>query len=352
MLITILATAAVLGILIIVHELGHFFAAKISKVRVEVFSLGFWPRMAGKKFGDTEYRISWIPLGGYVKLAGMIDESMDGDTIKGEPWEFMSKTPMQKIFIITAGVIMNIVLAALIFSVLTFSMGIGEVGKTTLISEVVTDYPASEAGLIPGDKVVSIDENPINTWSDMTDYIHSRPNTELVVSWEREGELFTEKILTRAERIPVDGKIKVLGMIGIRPEVTMRDAGFFESIQAGIGRTYFWVRVILTSLKMLVTGEESFRSIGGPIFIAQLAGDSARSGMDSLFNLIAILSINLAILNILPIPAFDGGHLIVIIIEWIKKGPLAVKTKMMIQQVGFAIFLMLAAFVIFNDLSR
>ncbi|MCH8305065.1 MAG: RIP metalloprotease RseP [Candidatus Marinimicrobia bacterium] len=352
MLTTILATAVVLGILIIVHELGHFFAAKISKVRVEVFSLGFWPRMAGKKIGDTDYRISWIPLGGYVKLAGMIDESMDGDTIKGEPWEFMSKTPMQKIFIITAGVIMNIILAAFIFSVLTFSMGIGEVGETTLISEVVTDYPASEAGVIAGDIVVSLDGNPINSWTEMTEYIHSRPDTELEVGWERNGEFFSEKIQTRAEKVPVDGKIEVLGMIGIKPVVTMRDAGFFESIQSGIGRTYFWIRLTLTSLKMLVTGEESFKSVGGPIFIAQLAGDSARSGMDSLFNLIAILSINLAILNILPIPAFDGGHLIVIIIEWIKKGPLAVKTKMMIQQVGFAIFLVLAAFVIFNDLSR
>ena len=352
MLTTILATAAVLGILIIVHELGHFFAAKISKVRVEVFSIGFWPRMAGKKIGDTDYRISWIPLGGYVKLAGMIDESMDGDTMKGEPWEFMSKTPLQKIFIITAGVIMNIILAALIFSVLTFSMGIGEVGETTLISEVVADYPAIEAGLVSGDKVVSIDGNPLSTWVEMTEYIHSRPNTELEVSWERDGELFSEKIKTRAERVPVDGKLRELGMIGIRPEVTIRDAGFFESIQAGIGRTYFWGKLILTSLGMLVTGEESFKSVGGPIFIAQLAGDSARSGLDSLFNLIAILSINLAILNILPIPAFDGGHLIVIIIEWIKKGPLAVKTKMMIQQVGFALFIVMAALVIFNDLSR
>ena len=352
MLTTILATAVVLGILIIVHELGHFFAAKISKVRVEVFSLGFWPRMVGKKIGDTDYRISWIPLGGYVKLAGMIDESMDGDTIKGEPWAFMSKTPMQKIFIITAGVVMNIVLAAFIFSVLTFSMGIGEVGETNLISEVVTDYPASEAGVIAGDIVVSLDGNPINSWTEMTEYIHSRPDTEFEVGWERNGEFFSEKIRTRAEKVPVDGKIELLGMIGIKPVVTIRDAGFFESIQSGIGRTYFWVRLTLTALKMLVTGEESFKSVGGPIFIAQLAGDSARSGMDSLFNLIAILSINLAILNILPIPAFDGGHLIVIIIEWIKKGPVAVKTKMMIQQVGFAIFLVLAAFVIFNDLSR
>ena len=352
MLITILATAAVLGILIIVHELGHFFAAKISKVRVEVFSLGFWPKLVGKKIGDTDYRISWIPLGGYVKLAGMIDESMDGDTIKGEPWEFMSKTPLQKIFIITAGVIMNIVLAVVIFSILTFSMGIGEIGESTIISEVVPDYPALEAGLVSGDKVVSIDGNPISTWVEMTEYIHSRPNTELEVSWERDGELFSEKIRTRAEKVPVDGKLQELGMIGIRPEVTIRDAGFFESIQVGIGRTYLWGKLILTSLRMLVTGEASFRSVGGPIFIAQLAGDSARSGLDSLFNLIAILSINLAILNILPIPAFDGGHLIVIIIEWIKRGPLAVKTKMMIQQVGFAIFLVMAAFVIFNDLSR
>jgi len=352
LLTTILATAAVLGILIIVHELGHFFAAKLSKVRVEVFSLGFWPRMAGKKIGDTDYRISWIPLGGYVKLAGMIDESMDGEPLKGEPWEFMSKTPMQKIFIITAGVIMNIILAAVIFTVITFTTGIGEVVDSPIINGVVDEYPASEAGLVIGDKIVSIDDTPINTWNDMTEYIHSRPDEEIFVSWERDGEIFSEMILTRAEKVPVDGNIELLGMIGIRPEITIREAGLLESVQVGLGRTYFWGKLTLTSLKMLVLGEESFKSVGGPIFIAQLAGDSARSGIDSLFNLIAILSINLAILNILPIPAFDGGHLVVIIIEWIKKGPLAVKTKIIIQQVGFALFLVMAALVIFNDLTR
>ena len=352
MLTTILATAVVLGILIIVHELGHFLAAKISNVRVEIFSLGFWPRMTGKKIGDTDYRISWIPLGGYVKLAGMIDESMDGETLKGEPWEFMSKTPMQKIFIITAGVIMNIILAALIFSVITFTAGIGEVGESTVISGVVNEYPAAEAGMAVGDMVVSLDGNPINTWAEMTEYIHSRPNTELLVSWKRDGELFSRTILTRAEKRPVDGRIKILGMIGIRPEVTIRDAGLFESIQVGIAATYFWGRLTFSALGMLIAGEESFKSIGGPIFIAKLAGDSARTGIDSLFRLIAVLSVNLAILNILPIPAFDGGHLVVIIIEWIKKGPLAVKTKMVIQQVGFAIFLVIAVLVIFNDLTR
>ena len=342
----------VLGILIIVHELGHFLAAKASGVRVERFSIGFWPRLAGIQIGETDYCVSWIPLGGYVKLAGMIDESMEGDSIKGEPWEFMSKNVLQKLFIISAGVTMNIILAVLIFAVLTFTYGIGEVDESTVITHVVENYPAAGAGMLAGDKILSIDGNMMNSWQELTEYIHARPNSELEVTWQRGEEIFSERIISRLEKIPVDGSIKKLGIIGIRPTVNVREAHLSESIGSGFTRTYLWGKLTLTSIKMLITGEESFRSVGGPIFIAQLAGDSARTGLDSLFNLIAILSVNLAILNILPIPAFDGGHLVVILIEWAKRGPLSVKTKMAVQQVGFAIFLVLAAFVIYNDLSR
>jgi len=352
LLTTILATAAVLGILIIVHELGHFLAAKISKVRVERFSLGFWPRLAGIKIGDTDYCISWIPLGGYVKLSGMIDESMDEEKIKGEPWEFMSKTPVQKIFIISAGVIMNIILAIVIFAILTFSSGIGEVDQSTVITSVRDDYPAEAAGMEAGDQILSIDGNEINSWDELTDYIHSRPKVDIEVEWMRDEIIYTEKITTRADAVPVDGVLKTLGMIGIGPTVNVRDAGLMESITSGFTRTYFWGKFTLSSIKMLISGEQSFKAVGGPIFIAQLAGQSARSGMDSLFQLIAILSINLAILNILPIPAFDGGHLVVIMIEWAKRKPLSIKIKMAIQQVGFAFFLVLAALVIYNDLTR
>ena len=352
MVTTILATLAVLGILILIHELGHFLAAKISKVRVERFSIGFPPRLVGIKIGDTDYCISSIPLGGYVKLTGMIDESMDGEGIKGEPWEFMSKTPLQKIFIISAGVIMNVILAIVIFSILTFSSGIGEVDQSTVISSVREDYPAVAAGKVEGDKILSIDGNEINSWDELTDYIHSRPNLEIQVTWLRDDVIYNEKITTRSDMVPVDGKIKKLGMIGIGPTVNVREAGFIESIRSGFTRTYFWGKFTLLSLKMLISGEQSFKAIGGPIFIAQLAGQSARSGMDSLFQLIAILSINLAILNILPIPAFDGGHLVVILIEWVKQKPLSIKTKMAVQQVGFALFLVMVALVIYNDLTR
>ena len=308
--------------------------------------------MAGIQIGETDYCVSWIPLGGYVKLAGMIDESMEGDSIKGEPWEFMSKNVLQKLFIISAGVTMNIILAVLIFAVLTFTYGIGEVDESTVVTHVVESYPAEGAGMLAGDKILSIDGNMMNSWQELTEYIHSRPNSELEVTWQRGEEIFSERIISRLEKIPVDGSIRKLGIIGIRPTVNVREAHLSESIGSGFMRTYLWGKLTLTSIKMLITGEESFRSVGGPIFIAKLAGDSARTGLDSLFNLIAILSVNLAILNILPIPAFDGGHLVVILIEWAKRGPLSVKTKMAVQQVGFAIFLVLAAFVIYNDLSR
>lgn len=351
MIINILAIIFALGIIILVHELGHFTAAKLSGVRVDRFSIGFPPHAVKKQYGETEYALGIIPLGGYVKMAGMLDESLD-EELHGEPWEFASKSTPQKIFIITAGVLMNFLLAVILFGVITFATGIPEVSESTVIEQVVPDYPAASAGIEKGDRIVSVNGKQVETWQQLTDIIHGLPNTEIQVTWMAGGTEKTATLTTKVDRQLVEGEIKEIGLIGIAPETSHREAGFFEAVGSGFSQTWWWGKVTVLSLKMLITGEESLKSVGGPIFIAKLAGDSARSGFLDLLNLVAIISINIGFLNILPVPALDGGHLGIILIEGVKGKPLSLKTRMIVQQIGMALLLTLMAFVIYNDIVR
>ncbi len=351
MLINIAAIIFALGLIIFVHELGHFLAAKLSGVKVHRFSIGFPPHFFKKKRGDTEYCLGAIPLGGYVKMAGMLDESMD-EEIKGEPWEFASQSVPKKIFIITAGVIMNFLLAAVLFGFITFNVGIPEISDITVISQVVPDFPAREAGIQPGDKITAIDGTPVNSWQELTTLIHNHPNQKITVTWQSNGEEKLATLKTQAERQLVDGELKEVGLIGIAPQSSYREAGILESVGNGFSQMWQWGKITVLSLKMLITGEESLQSIGGPIFIAKLAGESARSGFLDLLSLIAIISINIGFLNILPIPALDGGHLVIILTEGVKGEPLSLRTRMIIQQIGMALILTLMIFVIFNDIVR
>ncbi|MFH1861716.1 MAG: M50 family metallopeptidase [bacterium] len=163
MLLTLLAFLIVLGVIILVHEFGHFCAAKLMGVRVEVFSIGFFKKIIKKKIGETEYAISILPLGGYVKMAGMVDESLDDKPLTGESWEFMSKNFFQKFFILTAGVLMNFLLGIIIYFFLTWQIGIPEVNQP-VVGQVVAGYPAAEVGLQTGDRIVMINSDSIRTW--------------------------------------------------------------------------------------------------------------------------------------------------------------------------------------------
>jgi len=349
---TLLAAIFVLGVLVFIHEFGHFLAAKIAGIRVERFSLGFPPKMIGKKIGETEYCISWIPLGGYVKLAGMIDESLDKKSIRGEPWEFQSKPLPHRFMVITSGPIMNYLLSVLLFSALIFSTGVGYVEDTT-VGEVIPGFPAEQAGIQAGDKIVAVDGQVVEKWEEMTQLIHSKPDQPITIEWVREtGERFSASVKTRRQKAPIDGQIKEVGMIGIGPRVLIQPVGPLRALKEGFGRAIELTRLILFSIKMIITGEESLRSLGGPILIAKLAGESARSGWGSLFGFMAFLSINLAILNILPLPVLDGGHLVFLVIEAIIRRPVSTKVKMVVQQVGMVLLIALILFVIFNDLRH
>ncbi len=344
MLTTILSFVFVLGLLIFVHELGHFITAKLVGIRVERFSLGYPPRMIGKKIGETDYCISWLPLGGYVKMAGMIDENLD-DTIKGEPWEFQSKPIWQRAIVISAGSFMNILMAVVIYAMIVYSTGIGEPAGTT-VGELIPGKPAESIGLQPGDVITMVDQKPVTTWEELTHIIHNKPEVEIDIEWIRDGKTFSAKVIPELQ--PENN----IGLIGIGPKIQYRRAGIFEAFTQGTKITFTFVKLIGSAIKMLITGQESLKSLGGPIIIAKLAGESAKMGLQRLFEFTAIISINLGLLNILPIPVLDGGHLVFLVIEAIRRKPLSIKTRLVIQKIGMAFLLALMIFIIFNDIRN
>lgn len=412
-----------LGILVFVHELGHFILAKFVGIRVDRFSLGFPPRMIGKKIGETDYCISWIPLGGYVKMAGMIDESLDKDAIKGEPWEFMSKPIYQRFLVILAGPLMNIALAILTFGGIAYLAGLKEplgvaVGKiesqqivtatglqpgdiitsindqpistwgdaetfikpnknisikverdgaivTTnfqasyldsvekslpaIIGGLQEDFPGTKAGLQIGDRIIAINGKTIRTWSELTEVIHASPEQLVSVEWLRARDTLRADIVPQRQKL----QDRDIGLIGISYPVQEKEINLPQSIIYGAKYSWQITRLIGQSLKMIISGQQDFKeAFAGPIMIAKLAKDSAREGESNFIAFVAFLSLNLGLLNLLPIPVLDGGHIVFLLIEAVIRRPISPKTKIIIQQVGMALIIALMLFVIVNDIRR
>jgi len=385
---TLWATIIVLGVLVTVHELGHFFAARSVGVRVDRFSIGFPPRlftltsvdsgwlfsiffyyrneknkfvwgpvyekMVGSKQragSNTEYCLSIIPLGGYVKMAGTIDESLD-DNIKHTDDELMSKTPLQQIWVMSAGVIMNVLLAFVLFSGIAKYMGIPELSDEPVIAQLVPEMPAEAAGLQVGDRILALDNDTVEKWSDISKTIHAIPNTPILIKIQRGTLEFDIAMTTKYQLAVIDGQVDTLGAIGIIQNYSYRPIGMAEAIKTGSIATVNGFGMIVMSIAMLVRGDASIKDIGGPIMIAQLAGEVARAGWIALLTFMALISCNLAFINILPIPGLDGGHILIIVIEGIIRRKLTVKTRMVIQQIGMAFLLLLIVTVIVNDISR
>ncbi len=437
MLTTVVSAIFVLGLLVFFHELGHFLAAKRMGIRVERFSLGFPPKMIGKTVGETEYCLSWIPLGGYVKMAGEHPDRQSEEN-GGEPWEFQSKSVAARAFVIAAGPGMNFVLAFVIFWLFFATVGVMLVDTTTIgrvepgspyaeaglqigdeilevgqapvdtwedvrqqftagtaavqavkvrrdgrdhlvevrhgdadaedrlagldyfrasaVSTVIPDSPAEKAGLKPGDVVTSVNGVPVTQWYEMVDLIRGRPGMETTVSWTRNGQSHQVDVIpnTAQDLDRETGDIIDIGQIGITQQDHLKRSpvGFFSSIGLAGTQLAEVTYTILGFVKKLVMGEVSTDSVGGPIAIAQMAGDSARQGASTLFGFMAFLSINLAILNLLPIPALDGGQLLILGVEGVLRRPLPLKYRLIWQQAGMILLLLLMVFVVFNDVTR
>ena len=353
-MIYVLSIIFVFCVIVFVHELGHYLAARSVGIRVEKFYLGFNFFGLGlkKKIGDTEYGIGAFPLGGYVKVSGIVDESMDMETT-GADYEYLSKTSLQQIWFSSAGVLMNLLLSIVLFSMIFLKMGVSIPNPSPTVGYLIEDYPAMEAGLLEGDIIKAVNEFPVNSWSEMTEQIHNRPDETIFIEWERNGILNSDSLTTKSEKTLAGGEFIIRGMIGIAPVMgEPRPIGLVEAIQLGTGKTFDWLSITAQSLVVIMKGEASMKDIGGPVLIAKMAGDSAKSGIWALLGMMAIISINLAFINILPIPGLDGGHALISIIEGVSRRKLPGKVKMGIQQVGMFLLLGFIIIVIYNDITR
>ena len=348
---SIVALIIVLGVLIFFHEFGHFLVARFFGVGVERFSLGFGPRIVGFTSGITDYRISAIPLGGYVKMVG---EDPDAELDPADiPLSFTHKPVSQRFLIVAAGPLFNLLLAIFIFFGL---FGIyGEMLLQPVIGEVRADMPAGLSGIATGDRIVAIDGQPVDSWEQMAAIIEGSGGSDLAVTVLREGEQIQMTVSPRL----VDGKT-IFGEPAQRYVLGVSSAGEFTHIKLSLPKAFYaslsqtWEIIRLTGLGVakMVSGAVSTKELGGPILIAQIAGRTAEQGASSLLAFIAFISINLAILNFLPIPVLDGGHLMFFTIEAIRRRPVSIKTREIAQQFGMAVILLLMILVFYNDINR
>ncbi|PIQ90112.1 MAG: RIP metalloprotease RseP [Candidatus Omnitrophica bacterium CG11_big_fil_rev_8_21_14_0_20_41_12] len=348
-MIAIIIFVLILSLLIIVHEFGHFIAARKNGVRVEQFSLGFGPQILKKKKGDTEYSLSLIPLGGYVKMAG--DSQAE---YKGLPDEYLSKPCGRRFQIIFFGPLLNYILGFLFFWLILF---IGYPSLTSKVGGLMDGYGAKDAGLQVGDSIVAVDGNKVNFWEELQRQIRERKiKSSVDLDVLRDAKVLKFKVLIKEKVVDSQlGEKRALGIIGISPfdEVVEVRHGFFESALLGARKTINLTVMTYKGLWMLASGKMSMRdSMTGPLGIFFITSNAAKLGLIAVLHLIAVLSVSLAIFNLLPLPILDGGHLFLLGLEKLRKKALGIKAEEVINNIGFTLIISLALFVTYNDIVR
>lgn len=425
---TILAFIFVFGILVFVHEFGHFFMAKLVGIRVEVFSFGYGKRLFGFRKGQTDYRVSLIPMGGYVKLLG---EGMFEPARELAPDDMMAKPRWQRLLVMAMGSLMNIALAVALVAVINgIGVPVAEYqDEKPVIGWIEADSPAERAGLRVDDEIVTIGGRPVRTWNDVEIAVGSKPDrlvrleilrdgqplgidlqTESVTRYQMGYAGFRGKILTQIQMVmtnspaekaglepgdviltvegqPVyyyqfiqtleqnpekelqfevdrggrvlslavtprrEGNVGKIGIVQV-PKSVVRKYGFFPAIGHSVRENLKNVFLVIRFLKDLFTGEASTRQLGGPLEIANFSYAAFRMGWIPLMSWIAIISLQLGILNLFPIPVFDGGHIFVLLVESLFRRDLGPKARTVWMQIGFVIFVVLIVFVILNDIVK
>lgn len=345
---TFFVPVVVLCLLIFVHELGHFLVAKKLGVGVEKFSLGFGPKIFGKKIGETEYLLSVVPLGGYVKLSGE-DPS---EECEDKERSFTEASVWRRLAIVSAGPIANLLFAVFIFT-LVYMIGVPSLSAE--IGKVRVESPAMKAGLMVKDKIIAINESKISLWEELRNIVHNSPNKKLVFKVERNAEEL-KIIITPESRESKNlfGEVVKIGLIGIEPTSNLITERYnpVTAINKGFQKTWEITYLTIMSIKKLIQRVIPADNIGGPIFILKMAGDQARVGLLSLAFFTALLSINLGVLNLFPIPILDGGHILFFLLEAIIGKPIAEKKREVAQQVGIAMLVSLMVFAFYNDIMR
>ncbi len=351
----LLPFVAVLGIMIFFHELGHFLMAKNFRVKVLKFALGFGPKMVGKTVGETEYSIRYFPLGGFVKMLGEDPEDQELENLSPEEAErsFENQHVLKRIAIVAAGPLANILLALALFWGLFFISG-----KQILIPEigqVRPGSPAEKAGLLKGDLIVSAQGKEITDWTDIKKLVEDKAGQPLVIAVQRGGGIreftvtpemevskneFGEEVRSPLIGIVSSGKLKKL------------ELSLWQATKQGFKETWKWVELTCLVLVKLFQGTVPFKSIGGPILIGQMTGQLAQDSFTNLIPFMAIISVNLGIINLFPIPILDGGIIIFLLLELIIGKPLSVKKREIAMKIGLGLIILLMVAVTYNDLAR
>jgi len=348
-MIAVLIFILILSLLIIVHEFGHFIAARRAGVRVEEFSLGFGPQLFAKKIGDTKYSLSLIPLGGYVKMAG--------DTLsecKGSSDEYFSKAPGKRFQIIFCGPFLNYVLGFLFFWIILF---VGYPTLTTKVGGLIDGYGAKVAGLQVADKIIAVNGKKVDSWEDLQNQIQQdKTKGSIGLSLIRNNEKMEFNVTVKSKVIDNQlGEKKALGIIGITPfdEVVEVRHGFIESAYLGLKKTIDLTVMTYKGIWRLASGKMSMRdSMAGPLGIFDITSKAAKLGIIAVMHLIAVLSVSLAVFNLLPLPILDGGHIFLLGLEKLRKKTLGIKAEQVVNNIGVSLMIMLALFVTYNDILR
>jgi regulator of sigma E protease len=349
LLYSILAAVVGLGVLIVFHEFGHFLLAKLSGVGVLTFSVGFGPKLWVKKKGETEYALSAFPLGGYVKMVGEDPE----EEVKAVDIErsFAHKSLLKRTAIVAAGPGFNLLLAVFLLMVVFLFYGVPVLSN--LVGAVEPDSPAAQAGIQKGDRIVAVDRQAVTAWDDLSSAIKQSGGEPLALRVQRGGEEVVMTVQPRKREVKnIFGELKEDWMIGIGSQVSIEKGDPGLAVSKAFIQTYEYSKLTLIGLYKMITREVSPRNLGGPILIAQMAGQQAQEGIGSFLAFLAVLSINLGVLNLLPVPVLDGGHLFFFAIEAIIGRPVSIKYREKAQQVGIFLLLLLMIFAFANDIFR
>ena len=324
-------------VLITVHEFGHFLAAKLVRVPVEKLSIGYPPKLYSRIRGKTEYCLSLLPFGSYIKIP--------------EIWLPVTRK-YKKITILLSGPFFDFLFAFILFVITSQIIGTTMLDNTNRVGQVLSEFPAEKAGIRPGDLILRIDNHSVHTWSDYQKIIRQFANQEVTVTWSRKDSIFKKEMIPAIWECPVKGKIVKMTTLGITPNLIKQKIKLDTSFQIGFKELYGSIVNISTYIFKLFTGREKLSKLSGPIGFFQLTKEHIGEGLIIVLNFIAVLSVYLGFLELLPIPGRDGGHLLMTAIEGIRRKPIPENPKLLIETLGTVILLFLIVYLTINDISR